>query len=398
MISDDTRRKFITAVMTDAGGPLDSEWVTAFEETPRDIFVPQFFTQDRSTLRWNVVDSADPGWEQSVWTNRSLVTQLDGDDSRAELARADPLSRGSATSSSSTPSLMALMLQALNIEDGHKVLEIGTGSGYNAALLCHRLGDSQIFTVDVDAGVVQRASDRLHQLGYHPHVVAGDGLEGLVECSPYDRLIATVGVPLMPTRWIDQIRQDGQILFPVDLRNCGGLLPLLTVRGDTAEGHFLPAYGGFMPVRSAGIGRDAASEAFRVTADDEGATRTTLLPADIVGPTGHPAEFFIALLTGGIDWMSFTPDSDQPTQIWLADGTGSWACHVTDSDHAHGVRQGGNRKLWDLVEKAYNQWLDLGSPPRQRFGLTVTHDGQHRVWIAEPDSERRSHIVRLDTA
>ncbi len=71
MISDDTRRKFITAVMTDAGGPLDSEWVTAFEETPRDIFVPQFFTQDRSTLRWNLVDSADPGWEQSVWTNRS---------------------------------------------------------------------------------------------------------------------------------------------------------------------------------------------------------------------------------------------------------------------------------------------------------------------------------------
>ena len=71
---------------------------------------------------------------------------------------------------------------------------------------------------------------------------------------------------------------------------------------------------------------------------------------------------------------------------------------MTDSDHTHGVRQGGNRKLWDLVEKAYNQWLDLGSPPRQRFGLTVTHDGQHRVWIAEPDSERRSHIVRLDTA
>ena len=163
------------------------------------------------------------------------------------------------------------MLPTLNIEDGHKVLEIGTGSGYNAALLCHRLGDSQIFTVDVDAGVVQRASDRLHQLGYHPRVVAGDGLEGLVECSPYDRLIATVGVPRMPTRWIDQVRKDGQILFPVDLRNCGGLLPLLTVRGDTAEGHFLPAYGGFMPVRSAGIGRDAASEAFRVTADDEGA-------------------------------------------------------------------------------------------------------------------------------
>jgi protein-L-isoaspartate O-methyltransferase len=63
---------------------------------------------------------------------------------------------------------MIRMLEALDVHSGHRVLEIGTGTGYNAALLSHRLGDTQVFSVDIDADLVELASQRLARTGYHP--------------------------------------------------------------------------------------------------------------------------------------------------------------------------------------------------------------------------------------
>jgi SAM-dependent methyltransferase len=91
------------------------------------------------------------------------------------------------TSSSTMPSLMARMLEALDVRDGHRVLEIGTGTGYNAALLCHRLGPRNVVSIDIDPTLVAAARSRLADLGYHPTLVAGDGTTGAVQHGPYDR-------------------------------------------------------------------------------------------------------------------------------------------------------------------------------------------------------------------
>ena len=73
------------------------------------------------------------------------------------------------------PGIMAVMLEALQVSDGHRVLEIGTGTGYNAALLCHRLGAGRVSTVDIDESLSETARESLASCGYHPTCVAADG-------------------------------------------------------------------------------------------------------------------------------------------------------------------------------------------------------------------------------
>jgi protein-L-isoaspartate O-methyltransferase len=101
-------------------------------------------------------------------------------------------------SSSSKPDLMVRMLEELDVTDGDRVLEIGTGTGYNAALLCHRLGSQNVFSVDVDPALIAAARSRLARLGYHPTLAAADGAAGIAEHAPYDRIIATCSVPVIP--------------------------------------------------------------------------------------------------------------------------------------------------------------------------------------------------------
>lgn len=99
--------------------------------------------------------------------------------------------------SSTKPDLMVRMLEILDVHDGHRVLEIGTGSGY-AALLAHRLGDNQVFSVDVDDDLVALARDRLAAAGYRPMLKVIDGVHGLPEHAPFDGIIATCSVPAVP--------------------------------------------------------------------------------------------------------------------------------------------------------------------------------------------------------
>lgn len=279
---------------------------------------------------------------------------------------------------------MVLMLEALGVNEGHRVLEIGAGSGYNAALLCHRLDPGNVTTIDVDPAITDRARTRLAQLGYHPHVVTADGLNGCPDHAPFDRIMATVAIQRLPQAWIEQTHDGGKILFPLDTRNGGGIMPLLTVGGDTAEGHFLRDFGAFMPVRQQ-TRQDAALAAFRDVADHQGAERTSTLGHEVGTDDGSPFEFFAALLIGGYDHMSFTPSDGSTVETWIALTDGSWVCHTTDADGTHRVRQGGPQRLCDLIEDLHQQWTALGRPERQRFGLTVT-SGVHRVWLDHPDS------------
>src|SRR5205807_4637125 len=152
---------------------------------------------------WLLVEPPSGEWRVGVYSARALITQIDGDDANVERARTGRVN-GLATSSSSAPSLMASMLDALAVAEGHRVLEIGTGTGYNAALLCHRLGADNVTSVDVDAGLVDRAGQRLAALGYRPNVVAADGGAGCPEDAPFDRIIATVALPRVPAAWIEQ--------------------------------------------------------------------------------------------------------------------------------------------------------------------------------------------------
>lgn len=178
------------------------------------------------------------------------------------------------------PRLMALMLEALDIGDGMRVLEVGSGTGYNSALLCERLGSQLVTSIDVDETLVVSARKRLDGLGYVPALAAADGACGYPANAPYDRILATVALPHIPGLWIEQACDRGKILVNLHRDLGSGALALLTVHDGRAEGHFLPDYGGFMPVRS--TCGPSAFELLQAADTNAGAKRETALDGQVL--------------------------------------------------------------------------------------------------------------------
>jgi protein-L-isoaspartate(D-aspartate) O-methyltransferase len=127
---------------------------------------------------------------------------------------------GLPVSSSSQPAIMAIMLEQLEIAPGHRVLEIGTGTGYNAALMRHLVGpEGSVVTVDIDPDLVARARESLAAAGYSDvTVICGDGSFGAPEHAPYDRIIVTAGASDLAPEWLAQLGPDGRIALPLSVR------------------------------------------------------------------------------------------------------------------------------------------------------------------------------------
>jgi methyltransferase of ATP-grasp peptide maturase system len=376
MTCNSLRAAFLNELV-ESGTVSDPEWLAAFRDIPREEFVPYYFTQRPDQPGWLLVERPSREWLEGVYSSRALITQIDGTDDNAARARTGRVN-GTATSSSSAPSLMALMLEAADIHDGHRVLEVGTGTGYNAALLCHRLGPGNVTSIDIDSSLVHRARERLAALGYFPHLAATDGTAGYPDRAPFDRIIATVGIPGVPGAWIDQTVSGGKILLPLDLAGSAGLMALLTVDSDgTAQGPFLPDYGAFMPLRDKG--HQTAIDVLATVGDYDADTRETGLPADQV-TNAAAFEFFAALVTGGFDTLGFTPNDGGPPETWLTQPDGSWASGPNGTQI---VRQGGPGRLWDDIETAHRTWQQLGEPARSRFGISATPQAQW-IWLDTP--------------
>ncbi|MET7679970.1 methyltransferase domain-containing protein [Streptomyces sp. NPDC005423] len=221
----------------DASGAWDADprWREAFEAVPRQLFVPYYYVGlpgGGHERLWG--QSPDPRecerWLLGVYTDIPLATRLRD---------------GELLSSSSQPSLMARMLAELRPADGDRVLEIGAGTGYNAALLAHRLGDGRVTTVDLDPEITESARRHLAEAGYRPAVVTGDGARGVPGNAPYDRIIATCALSTVPSAWLAQCRAGARILAPL----ATGLIALTVRDARHGEGRFLhtPAY--FVPSR-----------------------------------------------------------------------------------------------------------------------------------------------------
>ncbi|MEV7994199.1 methyltransferase domain-containing protein [Streptomyces sp. NPDC086077] len=224
----------------DASGAwaADPVWRDAFAAVPRHLFVPYYYVGVRGgyARRWG--ESPDPQarerWMRGAYEDTPLATRMRD---------------GELLSSSSQPSLMALMLTELRVADGDRVLEIGAGTGYNAALLAHRLGAGDLVTsVDLEPEITESARRHLDAAGYRPVVVTGDGARGVPERAPFDRIIATCTLASVPPAWLAQCRPGGRILTPL----ATGLIVLTVRDAGYAEGHFLKTPAFFVPLRGAG--------------------------------------------------------------------------------------------------------------------------------------------------
>lgn len=177
---------------------------------------------------------------------------------------------GVAISSASQPAVVALMLEQLNVQPGMRVLEIGAGTGYNAALLRVLAGDAgRVTTVDIDADITAGAARHLEAAGIAGvRIVTADGANGYAPDAPYDRIILTVGAGDIAPAWVEQLAPDGLLVLP--LRVGAGQFAVAFGRFGRERDRLrsrsvLPC--GFMPLRGAMDDREhtyTVGEALRV--------------------------------------------------------------------------------------------------------------------------------------
>ena len=203
------RERLVDQLLAD-GGLTRPDLARAFATVPRELFLAGGFHAGERFLR-----PGDDGFLDGAYRNDALVTKLDD---------------GVPVSSSSQPSLMALMIEALGVTAGMRVLEIGAGTGYNAALMA-AIG-AEVTSVDVQPDVAARAAAALSAAGVvSARVHLGDGYLGHPPGAPYDRVIVTVGVTGVSPHWLDQLSPGGVVLAPVAH---AGTNPVLRIRATAA--------------------------------------------------------------------------------------------------------------------------------------------------------------------
>lgn len=294
-----------------------------------------------------------------AYADRPLVVQVD-----------DGRPRGVGRYASSTllsPHDLVGVLSALDASRGMRVCEIGTGTGYTAAVLAHRLGADQVTTVEIDPNLAWPAVRRLRSCGYHVAWPATDGAKGCREMGPYDRLVSSATVRQVPYAWVEQVRPGGLIVTGWGTPYHGEALLRLTVHDNgTATGGIVGA------TRCEWLRGQRVDAVLRVAEWEASLARTGTTTLDV---TDIGADFDVCVAIGlrvrGCASVYIPPD-DQ----WFVDpGTGSWARLHLRPRGTHLVNQYGPRGLWDEVERAFRWWHGNGRPPASAWRFTVTPTG-----------------------
>ncbi|MFY9807508.1 MAG: methyltransferase domain-containing protein [Pseudonocardiaceae bacterium] len=354
-------------------------WWPALAAVPRHRYIPDlvWINNDGNgpTLLPLHRDGDPQRWLELAYADDAVITQID--DGRPI---GPGLSGTMPTSSASSPIMVAVMLAALDAVPGYRVLEIGTGTGYNAALLSYRFSAQQVTSVEIDRKVAAQARKALSDTGYgEVNVITGDGALGHPAGAPYDRIIATAAVHHIPYSWVEQTRPGGRVLLPWANSYTGALLTLTVDDHGCASGGIV-AESSFMWLREQ---RERRGPVAAVVGDDESraeVSTTDLHPYWVTGD--RSAQFAVGQRVPQCQWRYWPYDEkDGAAVLWLlAPESHSWAklTHRTPdaSDDEFPLRQYGPRRLWDEVEAAHTWWVQRGKPGADRWQFTITPERQ----------------------
>jgi protein-L-isoaspartate(D-aspartate) O-methyltransferase len=349
--------------------PASPQWRRLLHAVPRHLFVPaRAFAvpgAEGAPAARAIDRDADPAsWWDAVYSDMAVITQRDD-------GAGDPgTPQGLATCSLSAPGVAISFLELLGPRPGQRILEIGTGTGWTAAILTAT--GASVTSIDIDPALLATARTNLHAAGYTPRLVGDDGADG-VPGEVFDRLHVTCGVSQIPYAWIAQLVPGGVAVLPwlPDAQN--GYQVRLVARDDgTAAGTFHgPA--GYMMLRAQRTGPTLWHPHHTGDADT---TTTTLDPRDIVA-AGDAARLALTQVPGLV--LTTRPDDDGSLSIHLAEAghpDRSWAACDSGPDGLHAVTQYGPRRLWDETEHAFTTWTAAGRPGPDKFRLLITPDGQ----------------------
>nr|WP_269078182.1 protein-L-isoaspartate O-methyltransferase [Streptomyces sp. YIM 121038] len=278
------------------------------------------------------------------------------------------------------------MLDSLLLEPGHRVLELGTGCGWNAALLSWRTGPHRTVSVETDPELARTARRALERAGAAVAVEAADGTGGWPPGALYDRMIATYAVERIPWAWVAQTRPGGRIVAPWG--HLGHVALTVAEDGQSAAG-WVQGLAQFMPAR----GTEAAEPDFlqvrgRGESDDERPFLRDL------APLSDDAHLRFALRVALPDLCITVAADEDGLNAWIHDGAASWAVLSAVGDGKTIADQGGPRRLADELETAWDAWLQEGCPDLYDYGMTVTDGGATQyMWAHDPVTGPRWPIV-----
>lgn len=359
-----------------ASGAIASDWAMPFMAVPRQEFLPAtLWDLDDDGNYYSVTRADNPvRWQELAMSEEPLVTQVDD-------GHPDDAGVGyHVTSSSSKPYMVAVMLKHLEIGGGERVLEIGTGTGWNAALLAQRLGQDRVTSIEIDPGIADTARVALSAAGYGKvRVVTGNGSEGYQPEAPYGRILSTAACHTVPYAWVEQTKAGGRIVTPwgSEFYNWG-LLSLDVHADGTATGGIVDT-AAFMRLRDQRIPFYGVNP----TDEEEAAAtvrETSLKPTDIL-KNGGGVLLAMSSQVPRCQARYLTPaqDLEGESVLFLADRVSrSWARLTAkpDSEGPNRVIQGGPRPLFDEVETVYDWWLRQSCPGADDWRFIVDKDGQ----------------------
>ncbi len=332
---------------------VESPWLeSAVRAVPRHLFIERYAAAFNANdpwgpAEWVAVDRLNPSPEalQAIYSDRGLMMKPPPEHSAA-----------------SQPALVLMMLHELGLEPGMRVLEIGTGSGWNAALIARGVGrDDLVHSVDIQHDLVERAREHLTAAG-HPGVKlrAADGAAGWPEVAPFDRIVATVGCPDLPPAWLDQLTDGGALLVPLLLRGFGA--PLLHLRKDGAAftgGFRGPS--GFMTLQGA----------------HHTDTHDQIILDDIPKALPVTSASLPESINAGFLWFLFaTSDAfryavrrgEEIPHILHHVDTASWITFMPDDPS---VRIVGESRAFGELRAAQEEWMEYGRPSLKSFEVDV---------------------------
>jgi protein-L-isoaspartate O-methyltransferase len=357
------------ALAADIAGP-GSGWLDPVRRVRRHVLVPAWFTRGQDGA-WVVRDgpSDELAWLDAAYdAGTSLVTRVGA----VHADQAGPGSRheGRPSSSATMPRLVLDMYRRARLYDGADILDVGTGSGYGAALLTARYGSGRVTSIDVDGYLTAAAASRLSGLGLHPAIVTCDAAGELP--GTFDRIVPMVSLPAIPPSWLAALRPEGRLVFSL----AGG--PVLITARKTADGGAAGRVeyerAGFMAARH-GTGCPARHLVPGVAEDAEGDEVTTS-PYPVVDPAwGWELDAVLSVTAPGLACSATTSPDTGITTTWITHPDGSWARACGRPGQPATVHQAGPRRLWDILDAVRADWLTHGYLPLWGASAVIEADG-----------------------
>lgn len=348
-------------------GEVSGWWLGALHAVPRHHYIPDtIYPGSRDFIPLHRAEKPEE-WLKFVYTDDAITTQVDNGHPNGTPRRP--------TSACSQPLVVAQMLEAFDPKPGERVLEIGTGTGWNAAILANEVGAENVTTIEVDQSVSDQARGALDAGGYQRvTTVVGDGTLGWKPGAPYAGVLATVAVKAIPYAWVEQTRPGGRIVgtlsnayFPP------GIVALNRDYEGNARGRIV-GRAAFMSIRA------DQHDCGPYNTDTYDCTETKIHPYYLGVNSRHSAIAIGQRVPDvRVKWHP-SNDPDQPDlsghMWWFAEYGGSWASLRVEGDPPWEVHQSGPRRLFEEVRDAYRWWRKQGEPQASDWLVTVTPEGQ----------------------